>query len=372
MSGLNLRVLYLWDFGVTNRTDRDFGRNVLWDIPLLDGYPNIFVANSSPVPGTHHFRGLVNPTVISQLREFAPTAILMFGYNYETHVKVLLSRKLRSIPKILRGDSHLLGAERQNRRFRVKRWLRRWLFSRFSAALAVGMANKQYLLDAGFSNKAIFHSPHCVDNDWFRSQFSTAEILARRWRNEHGLNEQSLLFQFVGKLEENKHPLDLLYAFEKLQSIPNTDLHLRFVGSGDQEKMLRECVISKRIPNVYFEDFCNQSRMPAEYMKADIIVLPSLNETWGLVINEAMNFSKPVIVSDRVGCARDLVGPGWNGWVFRAGDTTELTNKMRDAATMTRSELNTYGANSLERISNYSYSAAADGLEAALRFLREH
>src|SRR3990172_7079616 len=71
--------------------------------------------------------------------------------------------------------------------------------------------------------------------------------------------------------------------------------------------------------------FLNQSELPAAYAAADVFVLPSaFHETWGLVVNEAMNFDLPVVVSDKVGCGADLIEPGRNGFIVPHDDTAQL------------------------------------------------
>jgi glycosyltransferase involved in cell wall biosynthesis len=81
---------------------------------------------------------------------------------------------------------------------------------------------------------------------------------------------------------------------------------------------------------VHFMDFQNQICMPVVYQAADLFCLPSKGpaETWGLVVNEAMACKKAILVSDKVGCAVDLVKPGYNGTIFKAGDVNALTDAL--------------------------------------------
>src|SRR5262249_5607505 len=136
------------------------------------------------------------------------------------------------------------------------------------------------------------------------------------------------LILFAGKYEEKKRPLDLLRAFTdaRLEGVS-----LLFVGSGELEEELRANAAGRR--NIYFAAFQNQSRMPTVYAACDLFVLPSYgpSETWGLAVNEAMCMGRAVVVSDHVGCARDLVLPGETGLVFRAGDVNALAQSLRSA-----------------------------------------
>src|SRR6202012_1664099 len=134
---------------------------------------------------------------------------------------------------------------------------------------------------------------------------------------------EDILILFAGKFESKKDPLLLLNAFFNIDK-PN--VHLLFVGNGVLEDQLKEK--AKGNANVHFMDFQNQTYMPVVYQAADLFCLPSKGpaETWGLVVNEAMACKKVILVSDEVGCAIDLVKPGYNGTIFKAGDIAALTD----------------------------------------------
>jgi glycosyltransferase involved in cell wall biosynthesis len=111
--------------------------------------------------------------------------------------------------------------------------------------------------------------------------------------------------------------------------------------------------------------------MPQTYAAADVFVLPSFGpaESWGLAVNEAMCMGRPVIVSDHVGCARDLVLPAETGLIFVAGDVGALQETLRTALA-DPSRLKAWGENARAHIRSYSYENATAGLLAALRNLR--
>src|SRR4051812_25074834 len=108
-TALEFRVFYLWEFGVTAQRDRQFNATFQWDVDLLSGYDHEFVPNDARDPGTHHFRGLHNPTLPARLAAWRPTTVLLFGYNWSSHLRAIMSARLRGIPLLFRGDSHFLG-----------------------------------------------------------------------------------------------------------------------------------------------------------------------------------------------------------------------------------------------------------------------
>ncbi len=152
------------------------------------------------------------------------------------------------------------------------------------------------------------------------------------------------------------------------------DTALVFVGEGPEKARLQQLASGRPgAPAVRFLPFANQSEMPARYLLADIFALPSrgVYETWGLAVNEAMHMGVPCLVSDRVGCQRDLVLPGETGWVFEAarpGALGEaLAAALADAGSPSRLERIRTAVE--RRIGGYTYEKTTDGLLAALAAL---
>ncbi|HUJ12917.1 MAG TPA: glycosyltransferase family 4 protein [Thermoanaerobaculia bacterium] len=353
-----LRVFYLWDFGVQPTRDREFGVDVQWDIPLLSGYEFEYAPNRSRDPGTHHFFGLDNPGLAQRIAAWSPDAILMFGYAYASHLRLLLSPKLWRVPLLLRGDSHDLSRGRGIRPV-AARIARRALFRRFAAFLPVGKANMDYYRRSGVADRKMYFAPHAVDIE----RFAAADPMdAAKWRRATGIPDDAAVVMFAGKFEPNKRPLDLLRAF--LLARPDRAV-LLMVGSGRMDEELRAAAGPHLGRDVFFAPFQNQSTMPLLYAAADLFVLPSMNETWGLAVNEAMSASRAAVVSSRAGCVPDLIREGETGWTFEPGDVDALARTIREALS-DRQRLRAVGRAAREHISRYSYEAATEGLLAAL------
>jgi glycosyltransferase involved in cell wall biosynthesis len=370
--GIDVQVFYLWDFGVEARFDRQFGCDVQWDVPLLEGYGFEFVPNRSRDPGTHHAAGLDNPALVQRLSASRPDAILLFGYTYRSHLRVLMSPRLARVPLLLRGDSHDMGRSGGWRQ-RVSKALRRALFSRITAALAVGQANAHYYRESGVPASRIHFVPHCVDNQRFQEAAPEALRDAVRWRSELGIAEHARVALFAGKFEHKKRPLDLLTAFLQMEASRTEPdglaRALLFVGSGSLEGELRAVAGGAVGSSVFFAPFQNQTAMPMVYAAGDVLVLPSHGaaETWGLAVNEAMNLERPAIVSSHVGCGPDLVQHGRTGWVFEAGNLDALRAALSEALALDAERLREMGRLARARVDGYSYEAATAGLQAALR-----
>lgn len=361
---LEFRVFYLWQFGVTAQHDPQFGRTIQWDVDLLSGYAHEFVPNLAADPGTHHFGGLHNPGLPARLAACRPGAVLLFGYSWRSHLRAVFWAWRRGLPLLFRGDSHLLGREQPS-------WSRRLalgtLFRQFAAFLPVGEANRDYFRAHGVPDRRQFFAPHAVDHTRFDPDCAETKDAAAALRRELGLEGRRVLL-FAGKFHERKQPEPLLRAFQAVATAADA---LVFVGDGAERPRLEALAATHPQATVRFLPFANQSRMPAVYAMADVFALPSHGcyETWGLAVNEAMHLGRPCLVSDRVGCQRDLVLPGQTGWVFPAGDPAALQQSLRDALRAPPAELARLGAAARERVSHYTYEQTSAGLLAALASL---
>jgi len=355
---VDVHVFYEWDGPAGGAYDPGFDADVTWDIPLLEGYPHTFVENASTDPGTHHVRGIVNPGLIPAIRKYRPDALLIFGWNYWSHLKALRSFS-GEIPIFFRGDSTLLDESPG-----VKKWLRRawlsWVYRHVDVALYVGSNNRAYFEAHGLSDEQLRWVPHAIDNSRFAEPPSDAETKASAWRQELDIPPDAPSVVFAGKFYKKKAPDLLLDAFRLLD---NPHCHLIFAGNGSMEQALREKAGSA--DNVHFLGFQNQSKMPTVYRLGDVVVVPSRSETWGLAINEAMACSRAVIASTRVGCAPDLIEPGENGFVFEAGNARDLARCLQQVVE-DRDRTRTMGRASRKRIRDWSINAAAQRLEEAV------
>lgn len=367
-TALDFRVFYLWDFGVAARRDPQFGAVVRWDVDLLAGYASEFAPNRAARPGPGSFRGFDNPDLTRRLDAWRPGAVLLFGYKWLTHLRAIAWARRRRVPLLFRGDSHLLGRPRPPP---ARRLLLRLLYSQFAAFLYVGAANRDYFAAFGVPKRKLFFAPHAVNDALFDPDDPRNREAAARLRTEMGLAPGARVVLFAGKLIPAKQPRELLEAFLALD---RPDAVLVIAGEGEEKAALLERAGAAAGRSVKFLPFANQTEMPARYLVADLFALPSrgLYETWGLAVNEAMHLGVPALVSDRVGCQRDLVADGETGWVFKAQDPGGLRARLAAAldflAEPGRRERIRGAAR--ERVAGYTYARTTDGLCAALGALR--
>ncbi len=361
-AGIDFRVFYLWDFGVTRRRDPEFGVDLAWDVDLLGGYASEFVPNRAPRPGSDRFLGLRNPELPARLDAWKPDALLLFGYKYATHLRCIHWARRRGVPLIFRGDSHWLGRKPPGP---ARRLLLRALYRQFAAVTYVGAANRAYFESFGVPAARLFFCPHAVDSSLFDPGRPDLRAAATRLREELGLVPERRVVLFAGKLVARKQPEALLDAF--LTAAPR-DTTLIIVGDGAEKAGLEARAAQTPTADVRFLPFANQSEMPARYLLADLFVLPSRghSETWGLAVNEAMHMGVPCLVSDVVGCQLDLVADGDTGWVFRADDRAQLADKLREALDTIRQDRDGIRSRVSNRVAGYTYVQTTAGLLQAL------
>lgn len=318
---VELKVFYTWGEDSISKFDPGFNRIVEWDIPLLEGYSYEFMENIATNPGTHHFKGIDNPSLIKKIEAYQPDKIVVFGWSFKSHLKVLRYFKGR-VPIYFRGDSHLL-TEQPFYKKAIRNIFLRWVYSHVDFAIAVGKNNHDYYRWVGLKENQILFAPHAIDEQRFLDLNGTQANESVSFLESLKIPKEHVVFLYTGKFEYRKNLQTLILAKHELKEMPCT---LILVGNGPDEEDLRN--LSKDDKNIHFEGFVNQSKMPIIYRSADVFVLPSISETWGLGINEAMNCGLAIIASDKVGSAIDLIQN--NGFIFRAGDYIELSQQMRE------------------------------------------
>ena len=354
---LAIKVFYTWGEQAKSKVyDPGFGTHREWDIPLLDGYEYEFVKNISPNPGSSHFKGIVNPDLIEKILGYGAGALLVFGWAFKSHLKVLRYFKGK-IPVYFRGDSTLLD---EPDGFSFKKTLRRlfltWVYRHIDVAFYVGTNNKAYYKAHGVSDEHLVYAPHAIDNDRFCDSDGSYSTQAIEWRQSLKIPYEKLTVLFAGKLESKKNPLFIVEAARVLKQ-----MHFIIIGNGNLECEVKKAI--EQLPNVTWLPFQNQSIMPVVYRLADIFVLPSQGpgETWGLAINEAMACSRVVVASNKCGGAIDLIHNGENGYIIEP-NSSSLINILK-LIYNNPLVINNGGAISLQHIQSFNYSIIAENME---------
>ncbi len=383
---VDLKVFYTWSQRETDFFDATFGSNIEWDIPLLEGYSYKFVPNKAKNPNNKKFNGIQCPTLINEIKEYNPTHILIFGWNFHAHFKAMRYFKGK-IPILFRGDSTLLDYEnskikdlvsRKNKtikdfvkstqsyiKYKIRKNVLSLVYSYVDKALYVGTNNKKYFLNHGLKESQLFFAPHAIDNSRFMDYHQRAyEKKALKWRQEIGIKKEDIVVLFAGKFESKKNPEILLDAIFQINQQKNNFIKLIFLGSGPLEADLKEK--AKGNSNIIFLPLQNQTKMPIVYRLCDIFCLPSQGpgETWGLAINEALASNRSVIISDKVGCAIDLASEP--NKIFISNDIDDLVRKLKELIKQLNKNSISF-ENFQRRIEKWSFQELIEGVKKALK-----
>lgn len=358
--GLQTSAWYCSDKSIKGGMDKEFGVNVKWDIPLLEGYNYRFFDNYSFLRGKNSgFFSLINLKMIVELFKIEKSVIIVHGWNYFSHFFVILLGRLRGHTICIRNDMPLnhekfkKGWPQYLKRFGLKYLL----FPRINFYLFIGEANRLFYKSYSLPDKKLLFCPYAVDNH----RFQNVSIDIERVKLSLGIPYTDKIILFSGKYIEKKRPMDLLKAF-KAANIANCWLIM--MGEGNLRFEMESFIKLHELKNIILTGFVNQSSVTEYYAIANLFIMcSSLGENWGLSVNEAMNFDLPIIVSDLTGCADDLVINGVNGYVFETGDIDALAHRMRDV--LVEKKLS-WAISSKEIVANYSYDVFVKNIKKIL------
>jgi glycosyltransferase involved in cell wall biosynthesis len=346
---LDLQVAYCTLSGAEAAHDSEFDATIKWDIPMLDGYSWTHVPNKGS--GRDSFWGLRNPGLWKIIREGQFDAILCYvGYVRSTFWISLFAAKLSRAAFLFGTDSTTLTSRGGGVWKRmVKRILWPFLFRLADQVIVPSSGGRQLMRKLGLPDSRVTLTPYVVDNDWWLSESTGVDRDAVRasW----GALPGDTVILFCAKLQPWKRPSDLLHAFVEAK-LPSAIVV--FAGEGSLRTQLEAEVAALGVSSrVHFLGFVNQSQLPAVYKSADIMVLPSEYEPFAVVVNEAMCCGCPVIVSDRVGAAGDLVVSGRTGFVYPCGDTAALAGILKEVIAVP-ARLETLRRGALTRMQSWS------------------
>lgn len=367
---IDLTVLFGSDFSIRGYKDRGFGVEVAWDTPLLDGYRSEFLRplrdNGEVSPTTPISRGIFRRL---QQSDGSPAfdALWVHGYASINSLQAILAANALGIPVLLRAESWLADRVRSPWKLIAKKAFFKLLGTSIAAVLPIGTVNAAYWQHYFGDSVPQFLMPYAVNNDYFAALAASAVPREPELRAQLGLSPEKPVILFASKLQQRKHADHLLEAYGRfvahrpLQHRP----YLVIVGDGEQRAQLESQARQLKLEDVRFAGFRNQSELPRFFQLADVFVLPSRHEPWGLIVNEAMASGCPAIVSSDVGCHADLITNGVEGCVFPVGDMPALTLALHQVFSSPETPRK-MGEAARRRISTWTYEEDVRGLQEAL------
>jgi glycosyltransferase involved in cell wall biosynthesis len=365
--GIDLTVFFGSDFSVRGYQDRGFGVEVQWDIPLLDGYRSEFLPHLRDT-GTVSPLSPISRGILRRLRgaDGAPAfdALWVHGYASVNALHGILAANALGIPVLLRAESWLADRPRHPATLAAKQLFFRLLRPAIAATLPIGSRNRDYWARYFGAEMPQFPMPYAVDNAYFAERAETADTA--QLRAELKLSPDRPVILFASKLQRRKHADHLIEAYHRLcLSAPVSIPYLVIVGDGEERTRLEAFATELKLDGARFAGFRNQSELPGFFALAQVFVLPSQHEPWGLIVNEAMASGCAVVVSDDVGAHADLISNGVEGFVYPTGDVDALVGALRQVLSSPE-HAQRMGAAARSRIAHWDYEADVRGLRQAL------
>jgi glycosyltransferase involved in cell wall biosynthesis len=295
-----------------------------FDTPVLDGYDWTRLANWSPFPSLGKFYGLINPGVIPAV--LRSDCCIVFGHSYITFWLAIITAKLSGKPLLLTTDAtYLEPASGANWKTKLKTRVMPFLYNRLADTVLVpSTASHRFLRTLGISEERIVITPYVVDNEYIQRVADNSDREAIRKELEIPVNARVVVF--CAKFIARKRPHDALRGFARAAVV---DSYLLMIGDGPLiEELKREAATLGISDRVRFTGLVKYSRLPEFYAASDVLVFPSEHEPYGLPVNEAMICGVPVIASDRVGAAQDLIREGETGFTYPCGDVDSLASTL--------------------------------------------
>jgi glycosyltransferase involved in cell wall biosynthesis len=332
-----------------------------WVVPAEEmNFPWQFLTN-----GSNSNRFLVETKtaggMLVQLMRSRPQAVICGGYDTLAAWVCFMWSKIFRRRFVLWLES---TARDQRQPGRVKTWLKRLLVSNADGIAAAGKATVEYVKGLGANENKIFLAPMSTDNKFFAREAGKI----RREEEKQKLGYPRRLILYSGRLDQKKGVFTLLEAFARIsEALP--DVGLLIAGHGPERKNMEDFCCSSKLRQVYFLGAWQYQDIPYFYALADVLVLPTFGDCWGMVVNEAFACGVPAVVSNVAGACDDLIIDGETGFAVEPGDPVELADRilqvLRDPALRLR-----MSANCRSLIQKYSPAACAQGLLEAAQGVR--
>lgn len=267
-------------------------------------------------------------------------AIVVCGYAYPTTVLAMAYMRLHRIPFYMEVDGGLI---REDSGFKYR--LKRTLVTMASGWISSGRETTRYLVHYGAKAEAV--SVYPFTSLWEKDIPSEApgSQEKQQLRQKLGMEEKKILL-YVGRFDPKKGMDDLLHICPRLDA----DTGIYFIG-GEPSREHLDFQQEHGLSHVHFVGFQKTQALTEYYRAADLLVLPTKSDVWGLVINEAMAQGLPVVTTDGCVAGVELVENGINGYIVPVDDNEALT----EAITKTlRADYRQMGRQALETIRPYT------------------
>lgn len=349
-SGVNIEAWYCSKYGIKKHYDKEFNTYRITE-GLTDGFKHKFLYNLKfNSNAKENFFDTLNPFILINLFSLKKDDIIIcHGWSRLTMITTIFLSNLLGYKVGLRAETPIIHENNyKGLKKNIRKFFLRLIFKKIDHFFFIGTYNKQFYLSHGVKEKKMISMPYAVNpkNIPYKPNYKRKNRIL-----------------FCGKLIEKKRPIDLLKAFCLLK---DSNLEINFAGDGVQRNKLEKFLKDNNIDNkVHFMGLLRSKQLDEIYNNSDCIVLPSgYGETWGLVLNEALEYSLPIIVSDMVGGSIDLCKN--NGFIFKYSDVEDLANCIKNLYNANDVEFESMRKNSFKIKEKFSFSEILNNINKFL------
>jgi glycosyltransferase involved in cell wall biosynthesis len=368
LKNYSLEVWYLENLKYGPKFDKEFNKEITWDIPLLEGFDYKYIRNLSNK--SLRFKGFfdfINIDIIKNINKLPDDSfIIVHGWNYFTLWLIFIFKFLfqKNIHLLLRSESQLESSRIKSIFLKnIKFIILKKLFKKISGFLYIGSNNLIFYRSFGIENSKLHFFPYTVDNEKFTFQYKLMFPYVNDIKKYLGIDTSKKIIIYSGKLIAKKRPKDLLRVMSLLR---HKDYFAIIVGDGELKDEMEKEIAKMNLKNIKIFGFVNQSKIGLYYSVADIfIMLSDYDETWGLSTNEALNFGCKLVLSNRVGCSPDLVTIN-TGRIFQYSNINDIEKSIIECSLIDDIK---YNEDRMRLLEKYSYKMNSTNLnELILNF----
>lgn len=335
----------------------------------LEKFNHIFLKNHYPTEKDIHPKYLFNLGIIRELISNKYDAILVYGYMSWTSKIAMVLGKITRTPIVF---TEVVDLKDYSSKFskKVKSIILPLIFKIPSAFTYSYTRNRKFYRHYRVPEEKLFFAPCAVDNEFFQGKSKEFSTKTNQLKKKYGIQKDKMVFLFTGKLENRKRVWDILKSYERLGNEEREKSVLVFAGVGPEEEKMKEYVKTKNLESVKFLGFINNEKTPEVYSIADAFLIVSDYDPAPKVMNEAMNFSLPIITSNTVGTSEDLVKQNRNGYIIETGDIKKLSEHM-ERLINNKKLREKMGKKSLKIVSKWNFDEDVKAIVRSLDYIYE-
>ena len=347
ISKFNLNVFYFSDYSLKKYFDKGMNKFIKWDLSLAGKYKYNVIDNNNQNYISFFF------SFYKLIKNKKFDYFLIHGYENPKYLISIFILKLLNIKILMRNESNNFNFESSLKKKIFTRSFYFFLNFFIYKFLYIGLKNKEFYLENNINNSKLIFCPYTVDNTFFNLR-----------SEKKSPKKRETIILYAAKLIPKKNPELLIKAFINILKKNKNNIKLLMVGDGILKKDLEKKYLKYK-EHIFYLGFQNQKELRNQYKKADIFVLPSSKEPWGLVVNEAMCFKLPIIASDKVCSSYDLIKDDYNGYTFKTNSVKDL-QKYLTRLIFNKKKREKMGANSKKIINNWNIDKTIDGIKSAI------